>query len=198
MPSTAREYFTVDLRGLRVALAARAGADGVTESDVLRSALVARLGADARVSMPAPSNIAAMLGRQSRAKLSVRLTHLAAHRLDQNSRAAGLSRGAYLTGLINGVAPVVTSSDRIALSSALNHSAAELAVLGRDIRHLIQLLNTGSLEAARRYRQRFDTVDVDVRKHLELSARVLAELVPHGTAPRPQAPGNLTPPGRQP
>lgn len=197
MPSTAREYFTVDLRGLRVALAARAAADGLTESDVLRSALVAKLGADTRVSMPALSKVAPTAGRHSRAKLSVRLTHVAAHRLDQNSRAAGVSRGAYLTGLINRVAPVVASSDRIALSSALNHSAEELAVLGRDIRQLIQLLNTGALEAARRYRQRFDTLDVVVHKHLELSARVLAELVPHGTATRHQAPGSFIRPGRQ-
>jgi|BarGraIncu00222A_1022003.scaffolds.fasta_scaffold47680_2 hypothetical protein len=40
MTSTALEYFTVDLRGLRAALSARAAArDGLTESDVLRSAL---------------------------------------------------------------------------------------------------------------------------------------------------------------
>ena len=43
MNSTAREYFTVDLRGLRPALKARAVRDGLTESDVLRSALAAAL-----------------------------------------------------------------------------------------------------------------------------------------------------------
>ena len=32
----AREYFTVDLRGLRAALAARAAATGMTESDLLQ------------------------------------------------------------------------------------------------------------------------------------------------------------------
>ncbi|HEX7499842.1 MAG TPA: hypothetical protein VF524_05990 [Polyangia bacterium] len=47
MPSVAREFFTVDLRGLRGSLAARAARDGVTESDVLRSALAAALGQDA-------------------------------------------------------------------------------------------------------------------------------------------------------
>jgi len=35
----AREYFTVDLWGLRAALAARAAERRMTESDVLRSAL---------------------------------------------------------------------------------------------------------------------------------------------------------------
>jgi hypothetical protein len=33
MPPPAREYFTVDLRGLRAALAVRAARDGLTESD---------------------------------------------------------------------------------------------------------------------------------------------------------------------
>ena len=44
MAAAAREYFTVDLRGLRAALAARATRHGVTESDVLRIALAAALG----------------------------------------------------------------------------------------------------------------------------------------------------------
>ena len=40
----ARENFTVDLRGLRSALKARANRDGLTESDVLRSALAVAFG----------------------------------------------------------------------------------------------------------------------------------------------------------
>ena len=55
MPAAAREYFTVDLRGLRAALAARAARDGMTESDVLRSALATALGTTRTVLFdPAP------------------------------------------------------------------------------------------------------------------------------------------------
>lgn len=172
--STAREYFTVDLRGLRAALSARANADGITESEVLRSALAAKLG---------PHDVAATQSgartapeRRSIAKLSIRVTHLAAHRLDRNARAAGLSRGTYLTHLIDGAAPVVASPDRVALASALKQSAGELAVLSRDIHHLTELLRRGSVEAARQYRSRLDTIDADVRMHLERSGKVLAEL----------------------
>ena len=39
MARVLREFFTVDLRGLRAALAARAASNGLTESDVLRSTL---------------------------------------------------------------------------------------------------------------------------------------------------------------
>jgi hypothetical protein len=51
MRSTARAYFTIDLRGLRAALAARAAGEGVTESDLLRSAHAAKPGGDARPSI---------------------------------------------------------------------------------------------------------------------------------------------------
>jgi hypothetical protein len=47
----AREYFTVDLRGLRPALAARAAEHRMTESDVLRSALAAALDADPSIAI---------------------------------------------------------------------------------------------------------------------------------------------------
>ena len=55
MPVATREFFTVDLRGLRAALAARAARDGMTESDVLRCALATVLGTN-RAVLPAPAN----------------------------------------------------------------------------------------------------------------------------------------------
>ena len=82
----AREFFTVDLRGLRAALVARAAAAGMTESDVLRSALAAALAdstgrdlASVQTSIEPPP--AATL-----VKLSVRLARLAASRLEQQAR----------------------------------------------------------------------------------------------------------------
>lgn len=117
-------------------------------------------------------------------KLSVRLPHAAAAHLDQQTRAAGLSRGAYLTRLIDG-APIVTASvDRAAGAAALRASATELAVLSRDINHLTQLLRQGNVEAARPYRERLDTLDADVRTHLEQAAAVLAALSPPRVAKR--------------
>ena len=90
MPVATREFFTVDLRGLRVALAARAARDGLTESDVLRCALATVLGTNLPV-LPALRNdrTAAQLPAPH-LKLSVRLVRPAASRLDQSARAAGL------------------------------------------------------------------------------------------------------------
>ena len=178
MSSTSREYFTVDLRGLRAALSARAARDGLTESDVLRSALAVALG-DTGVVSPTPPIPGLRDGSPAtrHVKLSIRVSLLVAHRLDLNGRAAGLSRGAYLMRLIDAAPPVIASIERAAGFAALNASASELAVLSRDINHLTHLLRTGSVAAAREYRGRLATLDGDVRKHLDLSAAVIAELM---------------------
>ena len=180
----AREYFTVDLRGLRPALAARAAERRMTESDVLRSALAAALDADPSIAGtqdpdfgggPSPTLPTLPTSPTSQVNLSIRLTSLASQRLDRQARAAGLSRGAYLTRLIDGAPPVTASADRKAAAAALSQSSAELAVLSRDINHLTQLLRGGAMDAALQYRGRLDHLEIDVRSHLDKAATVLAD-----------------------
>jgi len=177
----AREYFTVDLRGLRAALAARAAERRMTESDVLRSALAAALDADPSIAITQDTDFGRghlptpQTSPTPQVKLSVRLTRPASQRLDRHARAAGLSRGAYLTRLVDGAPPVTAQADRAAAAAALSQSSAELAVLSRDINHLTQLLRRGAMDAARQYRERLDHLDGDVRSHLDKVATVLAE-----------------------
>jgi len=177
--SSVREFFTVDLRGLRAALAARAVERCVTQSDVLRAALASELRVDEEpfeLTSDVPSR--PRLPTRQLAKLSVRLLGRSAERMRQDALAAGLSRGAYLSRLIDGAPPLVPSSERAEAIAALKLSCAELAVLSRDVRNLNRLLRGGSVEAARTYRERFDTVDDDVWIHLQRAATVLAMLVP--------------------
>jgi len=177
--SSAREFFTVDLRGLRAALAARAAERGITQADVLRAALASDLKVDDEPFELISDNTAAARPPPRRlAKLSVRLISRSAERMRQDARAAGLSRGAYLSGLIDGAPPLVPSSERTEAIAALKVSCAELAVLSRDVRNLNRLLRGGSVDAAGMYRGRFDTMDDDVRAHLQRAATVLAMLVP--------------------
>ncbi|MEO6745820.1 MAG: hypothetical protein ABIN08_15175 [Caldimonas sp.] len=176
MPAATRECFTVDLRGLRAALAARAARDNLTESDVLRCALAKALGTDVALLPEPPDDCTAAHFCAPPLKLSARLVRPAAIRLDQSARAAGLSRGAYLERLIRGAPPVASSADRAALFTALNKSSEELAVMSRDINHLTQLLRQGSVQAAKAYAVRHETLDRDVRSHLALAAAVLADL----------------------
>jgi hypothetical protein len=148
----------------------------VTESDVLRCALAATLGSGACSAAVEPTGQKDASHIGGSIKLSVRLQRPAAHRLDHQARAAGLSRGAYLSRLIDGAPPVVASADRAAGAAALSASAAELALLSRDINHLTQLLRRGAVDAARQYRERLDNLDADVRAHLDKAALTLAGL----------------------
>jgi hypothetical protein len=178
MTPAAREFFTVDLRGLRAALAARAAKQGITESDLLRSALATALGSDECGAAISTANTDEHPRATSPIKLSVRLSRSAAEHLNRHARAAGLSRGAYLSRLIEGAPPVLASTDRVAGIAALSASANEVALLSRDINHLAQLLCKGSSDAARQYTERLETLDADVRAHLALAAATLAELAP--------------------
>jgi hypothetical protein len=178
-----REFFTVDLRGLRAALTARAFECGATESDVVRSALAAALGSDRNVQVDLPSITAEGSPTKTHVKLSVRLSRPVACRLESNARATGLSRAAYLTGLIDG-APAVTPAEHHADQvAALVASTAELAVLSRDVNDLARLIRRGSVQTAREYWGRLMSLDADVRTHLTLAAGMLADLRTH----RPQA-----------
>ena len=136
----------------------------------------ARLGVGRRGSSGAACSSAENAPPAPHVKLSVRLSRLASHRLDLDARAAGLSRGAYLTRMIDAAPAVLTSAERMAAFNGLNASASELAVFSRDINHLTLLLRSGSAAAAREYHQRLETLDRDVRAHLQRNAEVIAML----------------------
>jgi hypothetical protein len=175
MSASRREFFSVDLRGLRSRLKARAVMNGLTESELLRSVLANALSAEQDASCGSWAGDDDPL-ITARVKLSIRLLRPTSSRLDHNARAAGLSRGVYLTRLIDGAPPVIASSDREAMFNALNASSEELAVLSRDINHLTELLRQGSVQAAGACVARHEALDADLRRHLGLAARVLAEL----------------------
>ena len=178
MSAAKREYFTVDLRGMRAALAAYATAQGLTESDVVRSALAIALGKEQGMIERPPAINDDRPPPTVQVKLSVRIARHSAFRLDRQARAAGLSRGAYLGRLVNGAPPVVAATDRAAACAALNASSAELALLSRDINHLTQLLRQGAVQAARPYRERLDSINGEVHLHLDKAAEVLAQIPP--------------------
>ena len=173
--SATREFFTVDLRGLRAALKGRAGERSVTESDILRSALAAALEVNGSVPVTLPP-VPERPPTTTQVKLSVRLPRLAAHHLNINARSTGLSRGAYLTRLVEGAPAVTPAKHHGEQIAALAASTDELALLSRDVNDLVRLLKQGQVRAAQEYRGRLQTLDVDVQKHIERASITLAEL----------------------
>jgi hypothetical protein len=106
------------------------------------------------------------------------MTTAEAARLAAGARGAGLSRGAYLAGLVDGVPVLTAGASRADHLASLVASNAELSTLSRNIHHLTSLLRQGNVEPARHYREMLDTLAGDVRRHLKLAAGVLADLRP--------------------
>ena len=178
MTSSPHDFVTVDMRGLKAGLVARAQTQRVSVSAVVRRAVQRDLGLSnesAEHEPLAPSATAA----PSTVKLSIRLTSAEAERLAAGARRAGLSRGAFIAGLLAGVHSLSYGAhSRPDCIAALTASSAELSTLTRNIHHLSALLRQGEVRAAQEYRRMLDTLGGDVRAHLRLAGSVLADLRP--------------------
>lgn len=178
MAPSSRDRISVDLHGLRAALVERAQARRASVSVLVREAVERELGhGDGSKECGGATGTAASAG--STVKLSIRLTSDEAERFDAAARRAGLSRGAFLAGLLADV-PALSggAGSRLDCLAALTASSAELSTLIRNINHLTALLRKGEVRPAQEYRRMLDTLGDDVRQHLKLAARVLAELRP--------------------
>ena len=178
MNTPSHDFVTVDMRGLKAALVARAQAERVSVSVLVRGAVARELGVteSPETERVVDSSIAA--STSTTVKLSIRFTLAEAAQLAAGARAAGLSRGAYLAGLIGGVAALSGGANRTDHIATLVASSAELSTLSRNIHHLTSLLRQGNVRAAQEYRERLDTLAGDVRSHLSLASSVLADLRP--------------------
>jgi hypothetical protein len=177
------DFVTVDMRGLKAALVARAQAERVSVSVLVRGAVARDLGlAGAGLEVVwEPQQIAppsAPPASQAMVKLSIRMTAEEARQLAAGARDAGLSRGAYLAGLVANVPVLSAGGGRAEHIAALMASSAELSTLSRNIHRLTALLHQANVEASRPYREMLETLADDVHRHLQQASRVLADLQP--------------------
>ena len=180
MNPTTHDFVTVEMRGSKGALVARAQSERVSVSVLVRVAVARDLGLAVECE-PQPADVPnGAASRAAGVKLSIRMTADEARQLDAGARTAGLSRGAYLAGLIANVPVLSAGGSRGEHIAALTVSSAELATLSRNIHRLTALLCHANVEQARPYREMLDTLAVDVRRHLELASRALADLQPGG------------------
>ena len=183
MARTSRDRISVDLRGLRAVLFEQARVRGVSPSDLVRAALATALDQTdpSLTERPAPGTAASP---KDRVRLSLRMSRSDALATIRAARAAGLTPGAFVAGLVAGVPVLIGGAARADHLACLIASSAELSTLSRNLHRLTSLLRMGSVRAALEYRDMLDTVADDVREHLTLAAGALAELRPrHGRAP---------------
>lgn len=184
MRQSPSDFVTVDLRGIKPALVARALSERVSVSLIVRRAVSRELciAASGNGAHPAALDVAEGVGRMH-VKLSIRLTPAEAKQLAAGAGAAGLSRGAYLAGLIAGIPLLTDGLDRRAHLAALGASNHELACLSRNLHVLTQLLNQGQVAQAMSYRAQLLRVAERVDAHLHLSSKTLADLQPRRPPP---------------
>ena len=187
MNTTAHDFVTVDLRGLKAALVARAQADRVSVSVLVRGAVARDLGLAADDEGSHMDEATERPSSATTVKLSIRMSAEESRQLAAGARAAGLSRGAYLAGLIANVPVLSAGGGRTEHIATLMASCAELSTFSRNVHRLTALLRQANVEPARPYREMLDTLAGDVRRHLELAASVLANLQPQSRSARPSS-----------
>ena len=176
MNAVPHEFVTVDMRGLKPTLLARARERRVSVSVVVRDA-VARLFPSEQAALEASRAPGDMNEPSKTVKVSIRLATSEVRRLDAAARAAGLARAAFLSGLIEGVNVLSSGGQREHLATLIS-SNAELSTLSRNIRNLADLLRRSESRAAQEYRSMLDTLASDVNKHLNLAGDVLTQMLP--------------------
>ena len=179
------DFVTVDMRDLKAALVTRAQAQRVSVSVLVRRAVARDLGLEESFSPQALEAARDSAPADAIVKLSIRVTTAEAERLAAGARLAGLSRGAYLAGLIAGIPALTSGVNRPEQLATLIASNAELSTLSRNIHHLTNLLRQGDVVPALAYRDMLNTLDGDIRRHLALAAGALADLRPRGHQARP-------------
>jgi hypothetical protein len=183
------DFITVDMRGLKAALVSCAQARRESVSVLVRRAVAHEIGQAESLPPPITGSESIAPLRQSQIKLSIRLTASEAEKLAAGARAAGLSRGAYLAGLVAGIPALTTGANRTELLSVLTTSNAQLSDLSRNIHTLTRLLIQSNVQKALVYRDMLDTLYGDIHRHLTQAAALMADLRPRGssteTIPRP-------------
>jgi len=178
MGTSSHDFVTVDMRGLKAALVACAAQRRVSVSVLVRQAVELEIGHGADADGRAVGQPDGLAEGDAWVKLSLRMRRCEASNLDAGARAAGMSRGAYLAGLVNGVPVLASGGARPELVSALTRSCAELSTLSRNVHQLTALLQAGNVPQALLYRDMLDHLADDVRAHLRVAAQVLTELRP--------------------
>ena len=181
MNSASRDFVNVDMRGMKAALAARAQADRVSVSRVVRAAVARYLGIEEGSEFTAFTAFTDANGassREGRVRLSIRLAEAEAHRLAADASASGLSQTAYLVRLIDGAPAGSTGANYREQVAALTASTTELAALGQSLCVLARQWRQSRDAESLCSRDMLLSVSDEVRHHLSLSATVLAALRP--------------------
>jgi len=172
MAGASRDRVIIDLRGIGAAVRSAAAQRHITVAHLARQALLATV--DASEPNVAPPGSDSPTPGFSSAKLTLRLPQPHADALIVNAVGLGLSYGEYVARLINGTPLPRPAAERAADRAALLASSDQLAALSADLNAFMRLLRSGDSAEVEKYRHRIETVDADIRDHLDLASKFMA------------------------
>ena len=167
-----RDRVIIDLRGIGDAVRSAAAQRRITVAQFARQALLATV--DASEPNVAPPGSDSPTPSFAIAKLTLRLPQPHADALIVNAVGLGLSYGEYVARLVNGSPLPRPAAERAADRAALLKSSDQLAALSADLNAFMRLLRGGSSTEVEKYRRRIETVDADIRCHLDLASKLTA------------------------
>jgi hypothetical protein len=176
-----RDRVTIDLRGIGDAVRAAAACRGMGVAQLVRRALVMTLDLRATATV-APMTRGSdgqtpdQVPTRETAKLTLRLSQAHADALMLNAGALGLSYGDYVGRLVAGSRLPQPLAERQADRAALLASNDRMAALSTDLVALVILLRQAKVEQARPYRDRLETADAEIRRHLDRVSALIDRL----------------------
>lgn len=170
MAPPARDRVGVDLRGIGDAVRSAARARHSTVAAFAREALVEAMGRPSIL----PEGPAAQFGRAEIVKLTLRLREPEAAALILNASGLGLSYGEYVARLVRQTPLPMPATERAADRAALMASSDNLAALSVDLAAFMRLLRMGKSAEVEKYRRRIETVDLEIRRHLDRVSALIA------------------------
>jgi hypothetical protein len=173
MAGVPRDRVIIDLRGIGDAVRSAAVQRRTTVAHLARQALLSTIAASEPPVAPPGSDCPAP--SFSTTKLTLRMPQPHADALIVNAVGLGLSYGEYVARLVNRTPLPRPAADRAADRAAPLKSSDQLAVLSADLNALVRLLRHGSSTEAEKYCRRIETVDADIRGHLDLASKLMAD-----------------------
>ncbi|MGH7186796.1 MAG: hypothetical protein ACREIB_11040 [Pseudomonadota bacterium] len=176
-----RERVSVELRGLGPAIRAHAKDRRLSIAALVRTAVVAML-KRSPIAVEEPGFTAEAVLDQP-IKLTIRMHPGVARQFAGRARASGLSYGAYLTTLVDGTPAAALSPDHKQAVTALSISTDQLAAIAADVNESMRLIRRGTAPSVQQFNERMTGLAEDVRRHLGVASRLMAELKPAATRP---------------
>ena len=183
MATASRQRVTVDLRGAADRLHAFASARQMTTAAVvrmaIRQALDGQVAAESTVTQPARTLI-----DRAAITVTIRLAPEAATALATRARAADVSQGHYVAGLLEGSPPSMRPSDHGDAVTALAKSTDALAGLRVDLNAFTRMMRMAGASGLAGQGADLDAMSKLMLEHIAIASRLIIGLQPSARARR--------------